>query len=523
MGRKFDFINVQVQRGRLGTRLAVYFALCFLLAGLAAIGVVNMVMRQQALNEARDKARIILDHNLAIHTYFTHQLKPHVFPLAEQSKTVEYFDPVWMSSTYAVREIYTYFQDLSPRDYQYKECAVNARSPKNEADALEADFLRRLNQNPDLVQDTVIRDIDGRPFFVLLRTGESMQKSCLHCHSEPEQAPQDLVEEYGPARSFDREEGEVVSAISIRIPLQGAFAQVTRITWMLSAALVAILLILYILLTILNHRLLFAPLRGMAAKARQIAEKKEYLGDEVDMPQGSEMREIAMAFNNMSKRLKEHMHGLEDQVQSRTETLSEVNAMLHQEMDERKKAAQELQKYATQLEHLARTDELTQAANRRFFMQELQKEAGRSRRYRRPLSLIILDLDHFKDVNDTYGHAAGDSVLQAISNACRSTLRTQDLLARLGGEEFAILLPETGLEEAVQVAERIREVVQDLVVRTDEGQSIRCTASLGVASLQDEDRKDQDDGVEAVLHQADRALYAAKDAGRNRVAESGKR
>lgn len=235
------------------------------------------------------------------------------------------------------------------------------------------------------------------------------------------------------------------------------------------------------------------------------------------------MREIAMAFNSMSKRLKEHVDGLEGQVQSRTETLSEVNAMLHQEMDERKKAAQELQRYASQLEYLARTDELTQAANRRFFMQELEKEVGRSRRYRRPFAVISLDLDHFKDVNDTYGHPAGDSVLQAVSAACRSILRTQDLFARLGGEEFAILLPETGLEEAVQAAERIRVVVQDLVVRTDEGQPIRCTASLGVASLQDDEQDDQDDGVEAVLHRADRALYAAKDAGRNRVAESGER
>jgi hypothetical protein len=512
MCRIIDFITQQMRKGRLGTRLTVYFALCFLLAGLAAIGVVNIVMRQQALLEARDKARIILDHNLAIHTYFTHQLKPHIFPLSEQSKTAEYFDPVWMSSTYAVREMYKYFRELSPEGYLYKECAINARSPDNEADGPEADFLRRLNKNPDLTEETMVRDINGHPFFVLLRKGESMEKSCLRCHSTPQRAPRDLVDAYGPDRSFDRKEGEVVSAISIRIPLQEAFDQVTRVTWMLSAALVTIFLILYVLLTILNHRLLFTPLRDMAAKARQIAEKKEHLGDEVDMPQGSEMREIAMSLNCLSKRLKEHVDHLEGQVQDRTNVLAKVNDMLHQEMDERKKAAQELHKYAAQLEHLARTDELTQAYNRRFFMQELEKEISRATRYDRPLAVITLDLDHFKDVNDTYGHAAGDSVLQTLSAACRSTLRSQDLFARLGGEEFAILLPETGLEEATQAAERIRVLVQELEVTAEDGQLMRFTASLGVASF----RADEE-SVESLLHRADRALYAAKDAGRNRV------
>lgn len=497
---------------RLSTRLAVYIAVFFLLAGLITVIVVNVVMRQQALNEARDKARIILDHNLAIHTYFTHQLKPSIFPLSEESKTAEYFDPVWMSSTYAVREIYKYFTELNPRDYVYKECAIDARSPENEAEGVERDFLRRLNQNQDLVQETMVRNIDGEPFFVLLRRGESMQKSCLRCHSTPQKAPQGMVDIYGSDRSFGRDAGEVVSAISIRIPLKEAFAQVHRVTWTMTAVLVTILLILYTGLSILNHRLLFVPLRSMAAKARQIAEKKQHLGEVVDIPKGSEMREIAMSLNVMSKRLKEHMDDLEGQVQSRGDLLSKVNSMLHQEMDEREEAAQELQKHARQLEHLARRDELTQAFNRRYFLQELEKEVNRSRRYKNPLSVVILDLDYFKNVNDTYGHASGDAVLQALSAACSSTMRSQDVFARLGGEEFGILLPETGSEEAVQAAERIRKLVQEMEVTGEDGHTIRITASLGVASLREDDQ-----GIDSVLQRTDRALYAAKNAGRNRV------
>jgi hypothetical protein len=499
--------------GRLGTRLAVYFALWFLLAGAATIIVVNMVMRERALSEARDKARIILDHNLAVHTYFTHQLKPHILPVAEQNISEEYFDPVWMSSTYAVREIDDYFRELAPRDYYYKECAINARSPQNEADEFEKAFLRRLNRNSGLEQKTVVRDINGKPYFVLLRKGEQMQKSCLRCHSSPQKAPQDMVDAYGPSRSFGRDQGEVVSAISIRIPLEQAFGQVSRITWIMSGGLAAILVLLYIVVYVLNHRLLFVPLRTMAAKARLIAERKEHLGDEVDIPKGKEMREIALALNCMSKRLREHVDDLEGQVQDRTDVLSKVNAMLHQEMDERQKAAQELQNYASQLEHLARTDELTQAFNRRHFLRELEKEADRAKRYGRPLSLAILDLDYFKDVNDTYGHAAGDAVLQALTAACRSVLRTQDVFARMGGEEFAVLLPETSTDGAGQVAERIRELIQEMDVQADDGQVVQFTASLGVASLDKED----DYEVEPLLQRADRALYAAKNAGRNRV------
>ena len=126
--------------------------------------------------------------------------------------------------------------------------------------------------------------------------------------------------------------------------------------------------------------------------------------------------------------------------------------------------------------------------------------------------MSAVTLDYFKDVNDTYGHASGDAVLQALSAACSSILRTEDVFARMGGEEFGILFPETGLEEAVQVAERIRKLVQYLKVTAENGATIRFTTSLGVTSLREDDQ-----GLESLLQRADRALYAAKEAGRNRV------
>jgi diguanylate cyclase (GGDEF)-like protein/PAS domain S-box-containing protein len=167
-----------------------------------------------------------------------------------------------------------------------------------------------------------------------------------------------------------------------------------------------------------------------------------------------------------------------------------------------------------ELTRLATTDSLTGAANRRVFMDSGAEEAYRARRYNRPLSVLMLDLDHFKRVNDRFGHPTGDEVLVAVTQACRQELRASDLFARLGGEEFAVLMPETELRVARDVGARLLERVEALEVPA-EGGPVRVTVSVGVACL-----RPGDDGVEEVLKRADKALYAAKDAGRNRVVVS---
>lgn len=168
-----------------------------------------------------------------------------------------------------------------------------------------------------------------------------------------------------------------------------------------------------------------------------------------------------------------------------------------------------------ELERLANTDSLTGLANRRHFMAVLDAEIERSERYGRPLSLISLDLDHFKTVNDTYGHATGDEVLRFIADSMEEVCRDIDLPARIGGEELAILLPETGLEGAEALAERLRERIASRLQRAPDGRTFHVTASLGVATLGPEspDR-------EGLLHEADAALYEAKRSGRDRVVTS---
>lgn len=175
-------------------------------------------------------------------------------------------------------------------------------------------------------------------------------------------------------------------------------------------------------------------------------------------------------------------------------------------------ARAQLQQANLRLNQLATQDHLTECANRRHFYALAEAELARSRRYQRTMSLVILDADHFKAINDNYGHAAGDRVLQALADVIVSGLRELDTLGRIGGEEFALLLPETGLEGARQIAERLRGAIEQLRVE-HEGRALGVTASFGVT-----ERRADDSGMDALMRRADFALYEAKAAGRNRVA-----
>jgi len=170
------------------------------------------------------------------------------------------------------------------------------------------------------------------------------------------------------------------------------------------------------------------------------------------------------------------------------------------------------QRMTEELRRLSQTDPLTGASNRRVFMDQLREEYDRARRYRHPLSVLMLDLDRFKQINDQFGHAAGDEVLRTFVETSRCELRTSDCLARMGGEEFAILLPETGLEAAGQLAERLRVSVAKLQFPSARGE-FSTTVSVGVTALDE-----QDTAPDEFLTRADKCLYLAKTRGRNRVA-----
>jgi len=173
----------------------------------------------------------------------------------------------------------------------------------------------------------------------------------------------------------------------------------------------------------------------------------------------------------------------------------------------------EKRRLESKLERMATRDQLTGAYNRHAFFSRAKEEIARSVRFKHPMAVLMCDLDHFKKVNDNHGHAAGDEVLRTFALRCRAGLRQSDIFARIGGEEFAILLVETNEERALEVAERIRITASDTPIPTEKG-DIVITASIGVTSLI------ADDTVTSILKRADTGLYKAKETGRNKVTKA---
>lgn len=304
-----------------------------------------------------------------------------------------------------------------------------------------------------------------------------------------------LTREEGVVRSYTGiEEGKVVGALErvpqvdwaivAELPADAAFEQVRR--FRNYAMLVIVGLLLAVTASAYRFGLVLArPLERLIQGAREVAQ-----GDlAVDLPEvgGGEVGALTRVFNHMVSRLREGKSALD-----------ESNAALRTKNEE--------------LERLSTTDGLTGLANHRFLMQRIKEEGVRSNRNNREFAVLMADVDNFKEYNDTYGHPAGDEVLKKVAAIVRDSTRTMDCAARYGGEEFVVVMPETRVTGARQVADRIRA---RLAAELFEGQ--RITLSIGIAEFP----KDAD-VPQGVIAAADAALYKAKRGGRDRVIEARK-
>lgn len=194
----------------------------------------------------------------------------------------------------------------------------------------------------------------------------------------------------------------------------------------------------------------------------------------------------------------------QDEIRSRLAELERRNQLLEAEIDR----LRVFQDYAY-------TDVLTEVPNRRFYHDRLLQEIARSRRGSHALCLALLDLDNFKDINDRLGHRCGDQALRFFAQFVRSNLRQEDVIARIGGDEFAVLLPDTSTERALRLFERIRSRLDRLELTLDGGGSVILAFSCGISEFRTEFTPDE------LIEEADQALYAAKTRGRNRVVAAG--
>ena len=253
-----------------------------------------------------------------------------------------------------------------------------------------------------------------------------------------------------------------------------------------------------------NSYTLFAKEEEVIGHARQMQEMLREVASGVNSLADAYAKQFheQQRMLRLSDRIQLELHRANQKLAEQAEELKGLNLALSAEISQRKKLEQELVTLAT-------TDSLTGMLTRRHFFELGTRELKRQSRTGSSLSVILIDLDHFKLINDCHGHAAGDKVLSAIGELCRTQLREVDLVGRLGGEEFGVLLPDAGFEAAQQIAERLRQATAEFSFSYQQAQ-ITVTMSLGISEV---DHKET--VLQNALTRADKALYLAKEQGRN--------
>jgi len=260
------------------------------------------------------------------------------------------------------------------------------------------------------------------------------------------------------------------------------------------------------LIWMMLDRMVFVPLEGFARTSRAIG--RGDFSARADVPKTKdELALLGHTMNEMAERVQSHATQLEGKVAARTKELQVANETI-------RKANQDLAQAVDELENLARTDGLTQLTNHRTFQEQLAVEVRRSERSQTPLTMLMIDVDHFKKYNDTHGHPAGDAVLKQVASILKDNLRTTDLVARYGGEEFAILLIDTPLSFGAKVAAKLRNTMRRTQFSGAEKSQPggRVTISVGMAGWPMHGKT-----AASLLEAADKALYEAKRAGRDQV------
>jgi len=256
------------------------------------------------------------------------------------------------------------------------------------------------------------------------------------------------------------------------------------------------------------HRNLVRPVARLTEVAEEFA--RGNLAARSALAGRDEIGKLGDTFNEMAERIEQHSKGLEHEVKKATAELIAANERLSG-------MATELSEANRRLEDLATVDAMTGLRNFRYFQAFLDREVRRSLRTGSPISLLMIDVDHFKSYNDAYGHPAGDDVLRQVAKMLKSRLRGIDLPARYGGEEFAVVLLDTPKDRAIGVAEELRATIEHTPIPNEETQpGGKLTISVGVATSPSDSRS-----VEDLVKCADEALYEAKRGGRNRVASWG--
>ncbi|MGH1463407.1 MAG: diguanylate cyclase [Neptuniibacter sp.] len=420
-------------------------------------------------------------------------------------------DRINVSSKTGIIKIYAYYAPINydyilEVSYDVKNYLARNKSSRY-VDFMFGEFFTEMTKANPLLDQVDIYLVNNYAAFPFLHTSPGLALSELP--DVPESGimtikkSDDIIHYYSRA-DFNRTKLHSAEYLTIRstFNLSPMYYLIHKF-FTLSVLVIAVILgIAFFLISLFFNKWIMSRIFRIIAALERSAEGDYH--DTLNYDNLDELGLIAQHVNSMNARLSARDEELKEARLHLENRVAERTADLQLEVEARKKAEEKLIQQAE-------TDPLTGVLNRRAFANRAHKEIERARRYKRPISVILLDLDHFKQVNDKFGHLYGDKVLVEFAALINPCLRTIDCLSRHGGEEFLILLPETDELEAVQIAERLRRRMEDHIISADT-EDLKVTSSFGVASWDPED-----DNINAAVHRADQALYLAKHRGRNRV------
>ncbi len=502
----------------------------------------------------------------AVRTYVSKIQKEEIYRLQREGEIdKEYFSPQILSSTFSakvVNEFYNIFRENDGKPLiKLRFASDNPRNPDNLATKKESAILKKFNNGAANRYSEVIDTKNGKTLYYAIPT-QRTTKECMRCHSDPKLAPKGLIELYGDKNGFYEEANKIRAIISVFYPIEQElndadkfFYILTSITFAIFSALLFITRKMY-----RNVEESNAILDDTVKKRTQeLKTKTQYVQTILDTSPNliilatedeiidvnkaflsffkvNSLDEFSQTYGSMSRFFEdvdekyfisrsklndvpwvryimdnnENTYKVKMTIDGETHYYSLKAGIFEKDMEIYLIILSDITEFQLQkfeYKKIASTDNLTQLSNRFQFNILFEQEIKNTQRNDSSLSLIFIDLDHFKNINDTYGHDIGDLVLKEFATVLQDNVRNSDILARWGGEEFILLLPNTPLDKAIEVAEGIRKKIEDY----DFNDNGKLTCSLGISTFH------QEDNEKTLVKRADEALYKAKSNGRNRV------
>lgn len=506
------------------------------------------ISQTSAINQAQIRTQDFIRQIEASKIFFNDEQKSQIKKLAIASKLDENkFLPELYSCTYASVQINNYYNKLRAEKnlplIKVSFSAKNPRNVENQAFNEELELLEKFNSKELKSYSKVIQTKNGQYLYFAKPTNQ-MKASCLECHGKPEDAPKALVKKYGDKQGFNHNKGEIRAFVKVLMPLDKYLGEAKKLFWTIAISTFTILMSIIVLVRIfvsknrkeskkfqtvidnLDEMILvksnydihsinksFLKFFGIT-NADEFKTKQKCLSQYFISADGYLDLDLSKIDDTLIEKIKNtektkrvvqianhkgeihtltiKIDKLEDDDNLHVIVLSDITA---------------LQKRSEKFEKRANIDSLTGAYSRAKFDYLFHSEFARSIRYFNPLTILFIDIDNFKIVNDTYGHDIGDEVLKKFANLISTNSRELDVFARWGGEEFILMLPQTNINDGYKLAEKIRNIIA--LHKFDQIETLTC--SIGLSML------NKGDNHESIIKRADNALYKAKSTGRNRT------